>query len=102
MLKALGIFCLLTALAGLVIHLRTAFITQGGGLDQNPCVAAAAIQVPMMTLLGLAILNQETGLFDFQWWEWVALWFVETVLVTIMASGLGHIAHQIAKNTARR
>lgn len=92
MLQVLGALCLVAAVAGFIMYMRTSYVTQGGGLGQVPCVAAATIQVPLMTMLGLALLNTATGQFDFPWWQWLLIWFAETVLVALATSWIGDVA----------
>ncbi len=60
-LQIFGVLALLAAGAAFVMHMHTSFVTQGGGLGQNPCVAAATFQVPLMTMLGLTFLDKATG-----------------------------------------
>ncbi len=94
MLQLLGVLSLMAAVAGFIMYLRTSYVTQGGGLGQVPCVAAATIQVPLMTMLGLALLNEATGQFDFPWWQWLLIWFAETVLVALATSWIGDVARR--------
>ena len=101
MLQILGILCLLAAAAALILHLRTSYATHGGSLGQDPCVAAATVQVPLMTLLGLAILNNATGVFAFIWWQWFLIWLVETVLVAMTASWIGELGRSRSKRRSQ-
>lgn len=94
----LGILCLLAAFAAFIMHMRTSYATQGGGLGQDPCVAAAAIQVPLLTMLGLGLVSNATGRFDFSWWQWLVLWFVEVLCVATIAIWIGRLAERRAKS----
>lgn len=96
MQNLLGVLSLVAAVVGLAMHLRTSYLTQGGRLGQDPCIAAAAIQVPMMTMLGLVLLSNGTGRFDFPWWLWLLLWLAETVAVGAVANWVGNLAHRRA------
>lgn len=94
MFQALGILALVTAGAALVFHLWTAFLTQGGRLDQNPCVAAATIQVPLLTLLGLSLLHRATGQPDLPGWQWLLLWLGESLAVARLAASISNFAYR--------
>jgi len=97
---ALGIFSLLVAVVAFLMHMRTSYVTQGGGLGQVPCVAAAAIQVPLMTMLGLGLVSEATGQFDFIWWQWFLIWLVETLCVAAAAVWIGRLAERQAKSSS--
>lgn len=101
MLELFGIFFLVAAGGAFVLYLRTSYLTEGGRQGQTPCVAAAAVQVPMMTLLGLWLLDQARGGFGLAWWQWFAIWFVETVVVALVTSGTGNCADRKARRAAR-
>ena len=100
MLHMLGILLLVAALAALVFYLRTSYVTQGGGLGQVPCVAAATIQVPLLTMLGLALLNDAPGGYALVWWQWLAIWLVETVFIAMAASWICDRGCRSAKRKA--
>jgi hypothetical protein len=98
-LQLFGVLTLLAAGAAFVMHMHTSFATQGGGLGQNPCVAAATIQVPLMTILGLTLLDNATGQLDLQWWQWLLIWLIETVFVAAATIWIGNIAYKKARKT---
>ena len=58
MMLALGFISLLAALFALIMHLKTSYDTQGGSQGQVPCIAAATIQVPLLTMAGLVAPRQ--------------------------------------------
>lgn len=90
-----GILALLAAIAALIAYLRTSYETQGGSLGQDPCIAAATIQVPLMTMLGLALLGK-AGQFDLVWWAYLLIWFVETLCVAALAVWIGRLGERKA------
>ena len=102
MLQTFGILSLLAAVAAFIMHMRTSYETQGGGLGQDPCVAAAVIQVPLLTMLGLATLSKATRQFNFIWWQWFLIWGVETVVVAASAIWIGELARRRAKASSKR
>jgi hypothetical protein len=91
-----GMLALLVAIVAFVFYLWTSYETHGGSLGQDPCIAAATIQVPLMTMLGLALLGN-AGQFDFAWWVYVLIWFVETLCVAATAVGIGRLGERKAK-----
>lgn len=98
-LQISGVLALLAAGAAFVMHMHTSYTTRGGGLGQNPCVAAATIQVPLMTMLGLTLLDKATGQLDLQWWQWLSVWLIETVFVAAATIWIGHFANRKARRT---
>lgn len=58
-LQFLGFVATAAAVAAYIAYLRTSHATQGGRPGRNPCVAAATIQVPLMTMLGLSSLDDD-------------------------------------------
>ena len=98
-LQLFGVLALLAAGAAFVMHMHTSYATQGGGLGQNPCVAAATIQVPLMTMLGLTLLDKATGQFDLQGWQWLLIWLIESVFVATATIWIGNIAYKKAIRT---
>ena len=94
MLQVLGVLSLVAAIAAIIMHMRTSYVTQGGRQGQDPCVAAAAVQVPMMTMLGLALLNKTTAQFDLLWWQWLSIWLVEAIVVAVAAISIGDVAYR--------
>jgi hypothetical protein len=98
MLQLLGVLSLVGALAALVMHMRTSYATQGGREGQNPCVAAAAIQVPLLTMTGLALLDKTTLHLDLPWWHWLSIWLAETIVVTAATIRVGEVAYRRARS----
>jgi hypothetical protein len=49
-----------------------------------------------MTMLGLALLGN-AGQFDFAWWVYVLIWFVETLCVAATAVWIGRLGERKAK-----
>lgn len=94
---ALGVFSLLVAAVAFILYMRTSYVTQGGGLGQVPCVAAATIQVPLMTMLGLGLVGDATGRFNFAWWQWILIWLAQTLCVAAAAVWIGRLAERRAR-----
>ncbi|MDK9716230.1 hypothetical protein [Sulfuritalea hydrogenivorans] len=92
MLQVLGVLCLVIAAGAFVFYMRTSYVTQGGSQGQVPCVAAAAIQVPLLTMLGLSLLDKTTLPLDLAWWHWLSIWLAETLLVAAAAIWIGNVA----------
>ena len=92
----LGYLTLLGAAAAYGLHLRASFLTHGGRLGQDPCVAAAAIQVPLLTLLGLSLLETAAWMPDWSWWVWPLVWLAQTLFVTGTALWIGELGYRRA------
>ena len=99
MLQLLGFLALAVAAAAFIMHMRTSYMTQGGRLGQDPCVAAAAVQVPLMTMLGLSLVDKTTLALDWPWWQWLAIWLIETVVVAWTTIWIGDMAYKKARMT---
>jgi hypothetical protein len=96
MFLLLGIIGLVGAFAAYIFNMHTSYVTQGGRLDQNPCIAAAAIQVPMLTMLGLSLLDKSGVQFDWPWWLWPTVWLVETLFIIWTMIWIGDVAYKKA------
>lgn len=94
MLRLLGIIGLMGAVGAYIFSMHDSYVTQGGRLDQNPCIAAAAIQVPLLTMLGLSLLDNSGLQLDWPWWLWSAVWLVETLVIIMSLTWIGNIAYR--------
>ncbi len=94
MFQLLGILGLTGAVVSYAFNMHTSYVTQGGRLDQNPCIAASAIQVPLLTMLGLSLLDKSEWHLDWPWWLWPAVWLVETLLIILTMIWIGNSAYR--------
>ncbi len=96
MLKFIGIACLLVAAMGLIWNLKESYDSHCGGIGQTPVLGVAIIQLPLMTVLGISIFDQETLIFNFLWWMFPIIWLASVTIfcvLTILAGRLGNYVH---------
>lgn len=93
----LGIIVLLGAVLALLFDLRTSYRTQGGRIGQVPVVAAAAIQVPLLFILGLWLIDTAVvHAWLVPWWSYLLLWAALVITVgwlTIKVGKFGQSRH---------
>jgi hypothetical protein len=100
MLKFLGIACLLVAALGLIWNLKESYDSHCGEIGQIPIIGVAVIQLPLITVLGMSIFDQETHIVNFLWWTYPVLWLASATifsLLTILAGRLGNYVHKKRK-----
>lgn len=93
----LGIIVMLGALLALLSNLRTSYLTHGGSIGQVPVVASAAIQVPLLFMLGLWLVDTAAvRTWGIPWWSYPLLWVALVITagwLTIKAGELGKSRH---------
>jgi hypothetical protein len=89
---ALGMLLVLVGTLALLWNLRESYLTQGGAIGQVPVVAAAAIQVPLVMVLGIALIDGATNWLGLEWWHYLLAWFGLALFagtITVWAGKLG-------------
>lgn len=94
MFLALGIFALIVAIVALVFNLKISYDTHGGALGQVPCIAAATIQVPLLSMLGLSLIDKAGHRLDLEYWQWGLLWLAQTVAIAVIATWVGRLGER--------
>lgn len=91
----LGVTCLVLTAFALLLNLKESFDSQCGGIGQIPVLGVSVIQLPILTVLGISVLEKttaNTSHISLIWWMYPLLWLASAVIytaLTIMAGRLG-------------
>jgi len=91
MLFGFGIFLLTIAALGLIWNVRISYVTHCGGMGQVPVLAAACIQIPLLTTMGLGFMDYGSVAFNLHWSRYPLLWVGLVVAIGWLMIQVGKI-----------
>jgi hypothetical protein len=98
MLFALGIACLAMAVVGLVWNLKVSYDSHCGGIGQIPVLGPPVIQLPLLTAMGISLLEKSTQAFLLVWWGYFFIWLAGIAVFTSLTIMAGRLGEHASKN----